>query len=527
MEGEVEMREVLRMRIVFPTLSSGSGIRLMHPLRALSPEEWEEMIQGSSEEERSILSSVFPAHTLPTASLLCERMKRELTFEQWKKILRFQNVRTNPPLESTRYVPDHSILSHSMHRALFPLGVEEAHAQDFGNGVLNSGFFAVEHKKSKLVTRTVYGLMGSGLAFLLLYMGLLSHGPNWKLAATFHNLSSTDYREEVDARTRQRGQFASLLNAATFSLTVNACLDKFGKIDPSTSTVLIGMGLGGTWGFILDNLFRSDEGFREYLWDTSMGMKYALGSLATFRFSRYMITVFFDMFFTVILFRQLYPSLVRISGFSATGREWIANGWISGFISVLTFQVYANTTRFSWAYPSGEEKVFDRWITGDSMLFATIIMCMVYLTTETRLRDGERGINDPGIKLFVTLLVFFGLALLQIKGGIDPSHKKGQAFEDSLLDPLPGCCDTILLWGRGLLIFLSILCFCLSSVIFGTAKAKFPLFEGREKEALLSKLLLFLCFFFFVIFVLLFFWTVPLFRRGEEYGERFGGCPPS
>ena len=42
-------------------------------------------------------------------------------------------------------------------------------------------------------------------------------------------------------------------------------LDKFGLIDPSSSTVFIGMFLGGTWGFVLDQIFGSDEGYREYL----------------------------------------------------------------------------------------------------------------------------------------------------------------------------------------------------------------------------------------------------------------------
>ena len=41
-------------------------------------------------------------------------------------------------------------------------------------------------------------------------------------------------------------------------------LDKFGLIDPSSSTVFIGMFLGGTWGFVLDQIFGSDEGYREY-----------------------------------------------------------------------------------------------------------------------------------------------------------------------------------------------------------------------------------------------------------------------
>ena len=77
-------------------------------------------------------------------------------------------------------------------------------------------------------------------------------------------------------------------------------LDKFGRIDPSTSTVFIGMTLGGTFGFILDSMFGSDEGFREYRWSTIEGTKYAFGALGTARFARYLITITFDMFFTVI-----------------------------------------------------------------------------------------------------------------------------------------------------------------------------------------------------------------------------------
>ena len=64
-----------------------------------------------------------------------------------------------------------------------------------------------------------------------------------------------------------------------------------GKIDPSTSTVLIGMLLGNTFGFLLDTMLGSDEGLREYLWATTSGMKYALGSLATAKFGRNIVTI--------------------------------------------------------------------------------------------------------------------------------------------------------------------------------------------------------------------------------------------
>ena len=69
-------------------------------------------------------------------------------------------------------------------------------------------------------------------------------------------------------------------------MLINASLDKFGHIDPSSSTVFIGMVLGGTWGFVLDNMFGTDEGFREYLWSPSGGMRYAMGLLVSDRFAR-------------------------------------------------------------------------------------------------------------------------------------------------------------------------------------------------------------------------------------------------
>ena len=83
----------------------------------------------------------------------------------------------------------------------------------------------------------------------------------------------------------------------------------------------------------------SDEGLREYLWDAPTGMRYALGSLATAKFGRYIVTILFDMFFTVILFKYFYGMLVQVAGFSEAGRACVANAFVSGFIGVITFQV--------------------------------------------------------------------------------------------------------------------------------------------------------------------------------------------
>ena len=39
-------------------------------------------------------------------------------------------------------------------------------------------------------------------------------------------------------------------------------------------------------------------------------------------------------------------------------------------------------------------------------------MNMVYLVTETRVKVGKRGINDPSVKIIVTLFTYAGLLLL-------------------------------------------------------------------------------------------------------------------
>ena len=106
----------------------------------------------------------------------------------------------------------------------------------------------------------------------------------------------------------------------------------------------------------------------------------------------------------MILFKLLYSKLVQLAGFTVQGREWIANGFVSVFLGVLTFEVYANMTRFQWAYPSGIENHKEPWISGPTMLLCAVIMNMVYLTTETRTRVGEPGINDPNIKIVVTCI---------------------------------------------------------------------------------------------------------------------------
>jgi len=315
-------------------------------------------------------------------------------------------------------------------------------------------------------------------AFIGYFLNYATKDELWTLDSTIVDTSEEGYSEGVAGRTKERGIVASILTAFTYSGTVNSSLDKVGKIDPATSTVLIGMLLGNTFGFMLDTMIASDEGLREYLWSPQSGMKYALGSLASDRFGRYIVTIIFDMFFTVILFKQGYSILVQTAGFSKNGREWIANFLVSSAIGVLTFVIYANLTRFEWAYPSGIEDPEEQWIQGSTMLLAVVIMNMVFLTSETRLRLDETGINDPRIKLLVTGINFFILYILQETDYIDPSEnpRAQNLTAEEVRDrdrnvnlPLKGVCEAQANFGLGILIFAMITLFCLGAVIFGTS----------------------------------------------------------
>ena len=250
-----------------------------------------------------------PPHELPR---LCKvSMDGELPMSKWELLVRFQNHVTHTlagrPVPSDNVYMDPALLWNYSFQRDFPLGLEPSLMSEPGAwrfAIASSGARTVGHRRNRVVDLCVW-LLTVGLFLLFLgYVARLMVGrPElWTLAATVQDPDDPHRVSEISARTKARGTVASGLTALSFSMAVNALLDKIGQIDPSTSTVFIGMTLGGTFGFILDNQIGSDEGFREYLWSPQSGMKYALGALATARYCRYLLTILFDMFFTVILF---------------------------------------------------------------------------------------------------------------------------------------------------------------------------------------------------------------------------------
>lgn len=490
------------------------------------------------------------------ADMVTERLNLPLPSFAWKAVTMYQNQCVNSGREDVaRVYIDPRLRANLIFDRDFPLGVEHhliCDEKKQANFALeHSGVSSVTHDDSSWMTMFVYliilGGIGATIAMLIIYLAK----PIWDIESTvILDTKNSTQAQAVLARTKDRAFVASMFATLSFSLTINASIDKFGQIDPSTSTVLIGMTLGNTFGFVLDNLLGSDEGFREYLWSAMDGMKYAVGSLGTERYARYLVTILFDMFFTVIIFKRLYCVIVRLAGFSKNGREWIANGLTSTVISFLTFKVYANMTRLEWAYPSGVEQLNNQWISGSTMILAVVTMSIVYLIDESRSSFGERGINDPPIKVAVVLLTFCLLMGLQAYGIADPSEDGSLASNITTNDmatlsnfhlKLKGVCDTEKRFFHGFCILIAVIVGCLGFVIFVTSKQTTKGLKascgcckkddkeelgGPQEEAgsLKVKLLLFLIYGACCCGVLAFFSLIPIFPAPNMKRQNFT-CP--
>jgi len=487
---------------------------------------------------------------LDAARQVKARMDDAMEGGEWQQVVRFQNYCTQKEggrQGNSDYYMEPSLFWNYVFDRDFPLGVEDRLVgEPWHFAVEHSGIRQVGHAANSKITAAVYLSVLGVIVFAIFYVMRLMVGKAelWKLKeGTEQDKTNIGKMQDlISDRTQDRGTVASCLQSLSFSLMVNALLDKYGRIDPSTSTVFIGMTLGGTFGFIMDNQLGSDEGFREYLWAPTSGMKYAMGALATARYGRYLITIIFDMFFTVILFKLLYSKLVRLAGFSTHGREWIANGMVSCFISIITYQVYANMTRFEWAYPSGVEDTTNQWISGQTMILNVVIMNMVYLVTETRVKVGEKGINDPPVKVGVTMITYLGLFLLQDYKVIDPSvNDDASGGKQEPLNhtdyhlPLPRVCETVARWSQGAGVFTVIATLCLGFVIFVTSKQTLsglkhifcrgppPPDSPTRADYMLGKMVLFVCFLVLTGAIMLFFATVPLYSAGEARRPTIGG----
>ena len=241
----------------------------VYGLQDWTESQWAKSLREHPEEAKKIISLILkkPVMNISTeaeahSAAIKMKLSGALSSYDWEKVCEFQNKVLNSAFEEEESAVinylSQPLLSHMMFNREFPLGVEDAIMRSkYKFAIRNSGLNRKKHKDNQAVTFLVYGvLIALTIAFFtFLFYTMTGRVELWDMDAT-DALSTADVRKK---RNKARGTAASLLSAATFSLTINACLDKFGRIDPSSSTVFIGMTLGGTWGFVLDNMLGSDR----------------------------------------------------------------------------------------------------------------------------------------------------------------------------------------------------------------------------------------------------------------------------
>ena len=266
--------------------------------------------------------------------------------------------------------------------------------------------------------------------FILIILGLV-FGTPYLLLSTFVLSPETTSTNANDSdavkkkRISSRGTISSLLSSIIYGF-LNGMIDAKGKISPATSTALVGMFYGGTVGFLADISLGSDSGLRELKENFAGGIGFTFGNMATGRYVRYLLTVIFDTFVSLILFKPLYLLFLRTKpaflksgmikrlgfGFLGNNFESLANAIASTLIGIITFQAYANQTRFYWAYPDAQTKDSSSLINTNSMLIAIAIMSMVYLTSNTQVMPGEKGVNHPKNKIIIVCFLLFSTILI-------------------------------------------------------------------------------------------------------------------
>ena len=487
-----------------------SDARPIHGLVDWSVDEWHEHLEANPEVGTAFLEAFLgTSSTSPgaldrrVAALACKgRMASAQAHTEWQLVLCFQNVCTAKA--GGRFVPGEAqqnylvqpLLQRYMFDRDFPLGMDPDLArQPWEFAVEHSGEKTVRHRRNQMVSLMVYFSMLGILIFSLYYTLRLMVGlPSlWTLAGddegggTVQDHADPLRVEKINARTMSRGTVASCLQSFAFSLTVNAMLDKVGLIDQSTSTVFIGMTLGGTFGFLMDNMIGGDEGFREYLWSPQVGSMYHTTTyppthLPTFppthlpTYPPYHLPTFLHSHpgwhevcarrarlapvralpphgdLRHVLHRDPIPlpllqahtprrilaprarmdrkrhgELLRQRRHVPGLRQHVRRKRTPRLRPTRPTRPHTPysldapcrhpRTRFEWAYPSGVEDAHglapQQWISGSTMVLATVIMNALYLVVETRTKVGERGINDPPVKLAVTMLTYFFLWMLQ------------------------------------------------------------------------------------------------------------------
>ena len=244
--------EVLENHLEFPFLAKET--HPMHGLQDWSTAVWARQIEKNPELS-ALLAKVLcdvpddgsiRIEPIELATQVKAALRQAQPLSKWRTVIAFQNAILNSSHnldnETEAFYIAPELLSTAVFRRDFPLGVDKRVAQyRWKFAIENSGLAEIRHRESKGVTIGIYLLLVflivATIAYLLNYT--VGAPEDWTMDSTEQDTSRPSYMADVARRTKNRGAVASILTSFTFGAAVNSSLDKFGKIDPATSTVLV------------------------------------------------------------------------------------------------------------------------------------------------------------------------------------------------------------------------------------------------------------------------------------------------
>lgn len=217
----------------------------------------------------------------------------------------------------------------------------------------------------------------------IVYMSKLAIDPTLFMIKTYTKERVCEKKAESDTNDseKNRGMLMSLVSA--FMLNgVGALMAKSGV--PEGYIVLnYGFILGPVIGYLLDVGFATDEGLRATKRGFADGSMYAISTLASPAFFRYILTVLLDMFISNPIQDaiKLYLSDARNAiPHNAFGYgDMVKTNFpslLQSIVGIATFQAYTNDTRFRWAYttnPTGR-------ISDDTIMLATAVAAAIFVS---------------------------------------------------------------------------------------------------------------------------------------------------
>ena len=244
-------------------------------------------------------------------------------------------------------------------------------------------------------------------------------------------------------RTQKRGTLISI--AIMSSAIIQALMKKLGA-SQTMLLLLYGFFMAAVIGFMGDQAYGRDEGFSlkeigtkasnkgKTMAGIATQIKYTFGTIKSYEFWRYIITVFLDMFISMPLqsvITSVFNSyLVALKntvplmpfGISSILSIIVTNfdNVLQSFVAFITFLAYANETRFRWAYPS---KNVDpgKLISSIVIKLATSIAAIVYLVANVsadfnvvegvKVKTGTSLVDRLDRKMFFAIVVIMLLTI--------------------------------------------------------------------------------------------------------------------